>query len=235
MSAHSIRVILACKQLALFAGASDETIEAFGEASFVQSVPAGTEVIGQDEQVQYLYGISSGAVEALATHNGLQTLLYVVPSGRCFAYSCTLIQTPSFASFVTVERSDLVMIPVDVLRDRLERDGGLALAFARELARTTDMAAREILNQKLRPAAERLAGLLLREHSKSPDCNVIAFSLSKRKVALRLGATPETLSRILATLKTVGVETDGNRYIIHDIDALRTFAKPSLTLDPPAW
>ncbi|MCZ8097130.1 MAG: helix-turn-helix domain-containing protein [Burkholderiales bacterium] len=235
MNAHSIRVILACKKLSLFGGISDESLEAFGKTSFVQTVPAGTEIVAQDEQVEYLYGIASGAVEALATHNGFQTLLYVVPAGRCFAYSCTLIQTPSFASFVTVERSELVMIPVAVLREQLQHDGGLALAFARELARATDMAAREILNQKLRPASERLASLLLREHAKAPGSNVIDFSLSKRKVALRLGATPETLSRILASLKAVGVETDGNRYIIHDIDALRTFAKPSMTLDPPAW
>ncbi len=235
MSSQDVRVTHNCKRLALFANVSDETIACLSSAGFVQTVPAGTEVVAQDQQVEYLYGIASGAVEALAVHNGLQTLLYIIPSGRCFAYSCAIIGTPSFASFVTVERSDLVMIPVGALREWLQKDVTLALAFARELARTTDMAAREILNQKLRPAAERLAGLLLREHAKCPDNNVIAFSLTKRKVALRLGATPETLSRILSTLKTVGVETDGNRYIIHDVDALRAFAKPSMTLDPPAW
>lgn len=234
MNSHA-RFIQCCRRLSLLRDVPEQTLDIFAQTSFVQTVPAGTEVLAQDAQVEYLYGVAAGAGEAVAAHNGLQTLLYVVPTGRCFAYSCTVIDTPSFASFVTVERSDLVMIPVAVLRDRLSHDGALSLAFARELARTTDMAAREILNQKLRPAAERLANLILREYTKCPDSNVIAFNLSKRKIALRLGATPETLSRILATLRTVGVETDGSRFIINDIAALRTFAKPSLTLDPPAW
>jgi len=232
---NGARVIQSCKRLALFRTVPDETLSVLAQSSFVQTVPAGTEVIRQDEKIAYLYGVAAGAGEAVASHNGVQTLLYVVPAGRCFAYSCTVIDTPSFASFVTVERSDLVMIPVAALRDRLQEDGVLALAFARELARTTDMAVREVLNQKLRPAAERLANLLLRENSRCPDSNVVALSLSKRKMALRLGATPETLSRILAQLRSVGVETDGNRYIINDMEALRSFAKPSVTLDPPAW
>ncbi|MHB2169294.1 helix-turn-helix domain-containing protein [Alsobacter sp. R-9] len=205
------------------------------EFSFLQVVPTGTEVLGQDMPVEYLYGVVSGAVEAVASHDGLQTLMYVVPHGRCFVHSGILLGTPSFASFCTTTRSDLLMIPASSVRDVLRIDNGLAMAFATELARTTDLAAREVLNQKLRPASERLAALILREQSRSPDTNVIDFNLPKRKVAQRLGATPETLSRILAQLRTVGVETDGNRYIIHDIDALRAFAKPSRTLDPSPW
>ncbi len=146
-----------------------------------------------------------------------------------------LIGTRAFAGFVTVTRTEFLMIPVSILNEQLERDGRLALNMARELARTTDLSAREILNQKLRTASERLAAMLLREHSKSPDSNVIESMLSKRKLALRLGATPETLSRILGSLKHLGVESDGNRYVINDIDALRAHAKQSPTLDSPPW
>jgi CRP-like cAMP-binding protein len=134
-------------------------------------------------------------------------------------------------SFVTVERSELVMIPVAVLREQLQHDGSLALAFARELARATDMAAREILNQKLRPASERLASLLLREHAKAPDSNVIAFSLSKRKVALRLGATPETLSRELHALAAQGlIESRRTRVRVLDAAGLAHAAEHGVRL-----
>jgi CRP/FNR family transcriptional regulator, dissimilatory nitrate respiration regulator len=44
-------------------------------------------------------------------------------------------------------------------------------------------------------------------------------------IAARLNMQPETLSRVLARLRTHGVTTTGNRVVIEDVERLRWLAQ----------
>ncbi len=63
MAEPGSRVVQACRSLSLFRDIADDTAAAFAARSILQTVPAGTEVLGQDEAVGYLYGVLSGSVE----------------------------------------------------------------------------------------------------------------------------------------------------------------------------
>lgn len=43
--------------------------------------------------------------------------------------------------------------------------------------------------------------------------------------------TPENLSRAFKTLQGYGVEVDGARVIVNDVDDLTNFAKPEVLID----
>lgn len=221
------------RKLSLFANVDDEVISNLAMTSLFHSFPEGVELIRAGDRFSFLYGLVKGKVEAKAEHNGVETILYIVRPSHCFAHSSVLLDEPAFSSYVTVERSDILMIPADSIRHAVRSENGFACRFACELARTTSLSAREILNQKLRSAVERLAIRILREQKNAPDTNVVDFGLSKRQLAAAVGASPETLSRALNVLRNSGVDVNGNRFIVVDHDALRDLARPTLHMDGP--
>jgi CRP/FNR family transcriptional activator FtrB len=221
------------RKLSLFSGVEDEVIEHLALTSLYHSFPEGVELIRAGDRFSFLYGLTRGKVESKAQHNGVETILYIVRPGFCFAHSSVLLDEPAFASSVTVERSDILMIPADSVRHAVRNTNGLSYRFACELARTTSLSAREILNQKLRSAVERLAIRILREQKNAPDTNVVDFGLSKRQLAAAVGASPETLSRALNVLRNSGVDVSGNRFVVLDPSALRDLARPALHMDGP--
>jgi len=71
-------------------------------------------------------------------------------------------------------------------------------------------------------STERLADFLL-DLSNSPNGTAtITLPLDKSLIAARLGMQPETFSRALAKLKSVGVQSAGHDVVIKDLDALRS-------------
>jgi CRP-like cAMP-binding protein len=76
----------------------------------------------------------------------------------------------------------------------------------------------------VRSSTERLADFLLKlaPAGKAGEA-VVRLPLDKAMIAARLGMQPETLSRALARLRPLGIETRGSRVTIRDIESLRRF------------
>jgi CRP-like cAMP-binding protein len=66
-----------------------------------------------------------------------------------------------------------------------------------------------------------LADFLLSLSNSVNGTATITLPLDKSLIAARLGMQPETFSRALAKLKTVGVHSAGHDVVIKDLDALR--------------
>ena len=88
---------------------------------------------------------------------------------------------------------------------------------------------RELKNQRIRNATERLANWLLTERSVAHE-DEFALPISRALLAARLGMTAEHLSRSFAQLREHGVTLKGSKIGI-DATLLEDFAKPSRLLD----
>ena len=76
----------------------------------------------------------------------------------------------------------------------------------------------------VRSSAQRLADFLLRLIPPETERANLQLPWDKALVAARLGMQPETLSRSLAKLRSLGVETKGAQVTIRNMPTLRQFS-----------
>src|SRR3569833_4057204 len=90
------------RRLTLFQTVDEDVIRQLALTSLFHTYPEGVELIRAGDRFSFLYGLVSGKVEAKAEHNGVETILYIVPVGAAFAHSSVLLEDPAFSSYVTV-------------------------------------------------------------------------------------------------------------------------------------
>ena len=219
------------RELELFRACSDKTFAGLIEAAFLQRFPAGVELISEGEPADFLYILVDGLVEMHATYFDRQTTVgFVHPLGT-FILAAVLRDQVYLQSARTVERSRVLMIPAESVRQSMMSDGAFMSAIVAELALCYRHLVKDLKDQKLRSGAERLANWILRANNGGAKNGVVHLRVEKRTLAARLGMTPENLSRAFNTLKPYGVEVRGPEIHILDIVDLENFARPHALLD----
>lgn len=221
----------AIRELELFRDCSDETFTQLVEAAFLQRFPAGVELISEGEPADFLYVIVEGLVEMYAMYFDRQTTVgFVHPLGT-FILAAVLRDQVYLQSARTVERSRVLMIPAESVREAMVADEAFMTAIVAELALCYRRLVKDLKDQKLRSGAERLANWLLRANSEGSRNGVVELRVEKRALAARLGMTAENLSRAFNTLKSYSVEVRGPEIHILDIVDLENFARPHPLID----
>ncbi len=219
------------RELRLFRDCSDETFAGLVEAAFLQRFPAGVELIRESEPADFLYVVVEGLVEMFATHLDRETTVgFVHPLGT-FILAAVLKDQVYVQSARTVERSRVLMIPAESVRQAMTSDKAFMTAIVAELAQCYRNLVKDIKNQKLRSGAERLANWIIRAHLNKQGDGPLTLRVGKRSLAARLGMTPENLSRAFNTLRPYGVEVNGPEIRILDVKDLTNFAKPHPLID----
>jgi len=122
----------------------------------------------------------------------------------------------------------VVFVPAAPLRQAFETDSAFALAIFQLTSRLLRSHVMELKSQKLRSGPERLAAWLLRQVQ--PQQPTI-LPYNKRRIAARLGMTPENLSRSFAVIAPHGVTRQASRITIADPEGLARFAGSNTSID----
>lgn len=219
------------RELKLFRDCSDTSFEKLVEAAFLQRFPIGVELIRENEPADFLYVVVEGLVEMFATHLDRETTIgFVHPLGT-FILAAVLRDQVYLQSARTVERSRVLMIPAESVRETMATDAAFMSAIVAELALCYRNLVKDLKNQKLRSGAERLANWILRANGHNQKDGKVHLRVEKRALAARLGMTPENLSRAFNTLKPYGVQVNGSEILILDSVDLKKFAKPHALID----
>jgi len=222
------------RALPLFRACRDEVYADLMANSFLQRFPPGLELIHEDEPADFLHVVVEGLVELGASHAGRETTLSFVRPYGTFILAAVLEDKVYLQGARTLERSRVLLVPAVAVRRAMLQDAGFMTAIVEELATAYRNTVKELKNQKLRTAAERLANWLLRQHAQQDDAGEVTISVEKRVLAARLGMTPENLSRAFATLGPYGVAVQGPKVLLHDIESLTRLAKPTPLIDDAA-
>jgi CRP/FNR family transcriptional activator FtrB len=199
--------------------------------SFLQRFPPGVELIHEDDPADFLHVVVEGLVEMGATQAGRETTLSFVRPFGTFILAAVLKDQVYLQRARTLEKSRVLMIPAQAVREAIRVDTAFMSAVMNELATRYRDTVKELKNQKLRTGTERLANWLLREHQDQGDRGALTIGVEKRVLAARLGMTPENLSRAFATLGPYGVEVQGPNVVLGDLPSLEGLAKPSPLID----
>lgn len=219
------------RDLAFFRTASDEIFDEAVSGAFLQRFPAGTTLLMEGDTVDFLYVLLDGAVELGAGWKSRDSTLAILKPVSTFILAAVVLDSDALMSAVTLERSELLMIPGESLRRAMKSDPNFGFAVSQELAGCYRGLVRSIKNHKLRDSTERLANYLLTQRARQGDNDTITLPHEKRVLASLLGMTPENLSRAFSKLSAQGVAVDGAKVRFDKVQALERYARPSPLID----
>jgi CRP/FNR family transcriptional activator FtrB len=219
------------RALPLFAGCSEETFRNVTAGAFLQRFPAGTTLLLEGDQVDFLYVLLDGLVELEGTWNDKETTLSVLRPVSTFILAAVVLDADGLMSARTIERSDILMLSGEAIRRAMAEDASFGIAVAQELAGCYRGLVRTLKNQKLRGGLERLANYLITQRLRLGGDPTFTLPHEKRVLASLLGMTPENLSRAFATLADYGVEVNGPQVTIVRPVVLERLAKPDPLID----
>ena len=156
--------------------------------------------------------------------DGVETIIHVAKAGESFAEAAMFMGSvyPVHAEAITAAR--LLRIEGRSIHERIGTDPSLAFAMLGAMSLRLRALVNEIEQLKRRSATERVAEFLL---SLSPaddvDRSTVNLPFEKLVIAARLGIKPESFSRALVRLKTLGVSVDGPRLSIGSRQTLSNF------------
>ena len=219
------------RRLQLFESMSDSNFETLVQAAYLQTFPAQLELIAEGDPADFLYIVIEGCVELYARSNGREATMAMVRPIETFILAAVLKDAAYLMSARTAQRSRILLIPSENIRDAVHKDAAFARAIVGELASCYRGVVKDHKDLKLRTAVERLANRLLRYHRDQGSAGRIELPLDKRTLASLLGMTPENLSRAFNTLKPYGVDVNGATITLADVKSLETLAKPNPLID----
>lgn len=222
------------RALALFKDMEEEHFQTLLRGAYVQNFPPQIDLIHEGDPSDFLHIILTGTVELFAKWNNRETTMATVRPISTFILAATIKDAPYLMSARTLEKSRIVLLPSNDVRDIFEADGKFARAIVTELAQCYRSVVKNTKDLKLRTSIERMANYLLRQHTNAGGTSSFELRMEKRRLASYLGMTPENLSRAIKALRAYDVEVDGPIVTVKNVEDLRNLAKPSPLIDDPS-
>lgn len=205
------------RDLPLFADMTEESFQALLRGAYIQNFPPNMVMITEGEPADFLHIVQSGCVELFSTWTNRETSVTTLYENSTFILAATMKDRLNLMSARTLQKSRIIMIPSENVREVFKNDSGFAFAIVDELSRCYRATIRNMKNMKLRTSIERLANYVLKQHRRQGEVLDFQLPIEKRRLASYLGMTPENLSRSFNNLKPYGVVVDGQNVNITDL------------------
>lgn len=214
------------RKIPLFSGLSEEAFAWLAVKMQPVAVPAGQTLFLQDEPANHFYVLLDGWVKlSRLAEDGAEAIVNVVAPGETFAEAAVFAQEryPVCAEAVTDVRA-LGLGAAD-FGETIAGNREIAFAILGSLSLRLRQLVRQIEHLQIKSAPQRVADFLLNLCPPGKDRCTLALPLNKGLIARRLGMRPETFSRAMARLKTVGVEPLEGRVSVASVEALKRFSE----------
>lgn len=216
-------LINAARRLPLFSDLSaEQTARLLQRAELTRCAP-DTMLFSEGDLPDFLHVIVQGTVELYKADTLREHGLMLLTAGDVFMPAAAVFGEPYLNSARTLGTSKILHLKADVLRHEFAASHQLAVNISRVLAGQFRMATRHIIDLKCLSAAQRLAVILLRVVDESADTVSARLPVAKRRLASRMGMTPETLSRALQSLADNGLVVQGTKILIRDRVRIEAF------------
>ncbi len=225
--------IPAIRGLPLFKDMTDDAFAELVRGAYVQSFPQGMELITEGDPCDFLHIVVDGSVELLGGWGGRETTMTILRADATFILAAAIRDGANLMSARTLERTRVIMLPAQDVRQVFQTDPAFARAVVMELAHCYRGVIKSVKGLKLRTSIERLANYLLKWQVKTGGNDTFTLTIEKRRLASVLGMTPENLSRAIKSLRPYGVIIDGQTVRITQPDDLHRLAKPTPLIDDP--
>ena len=206
----------------LFAGLGASGLADLLADALVRRFPRNALLFLEGEPAGQFYVVLDGWVRLYRqTADGRESVIALFARGDSFAEAVMFLGGTFPVSGAVVDEARLLVVPAEPFCRALQTDNALCFKMMASMALHLRRLVGQIEQLTVRSSTERLAQFLLKLAGAGAESAIVHLPYDKGLVAARLGMQPETLSRALARLRRLGVETTGRRVAIRDVDALR--------------
>lgn len=212
--------------LPVFAGLPHELIERLIERSISRTYPAGAMILEQGEPASPLQIVRRGIVDLTHVSGKSECGVLLLSARDLLLPATTLFHEPALVSARALTNTRMLAIDGEAVAAAVVESPVFAANLMKAMSGHWRMAVRNILDLNCRTAAQRVGAFLLRIADLQPDSSAPVLPIAKRHLAVRLGMTAETLSRMLQTVANHGLHLRGRTIVIRDRTAIETFCGP---------
>jgi len=174
------------------------------------------------QTVTRVYLVLGGVVELYrGSEKGKHAILGLREVGEIAGASAALVGINHYTTAQPVGNCRLLEVPIDVFRELLEHDPGLARKLTSRLADNLKLVSEHVERLQLMQTTERLASYLLSIATKNNNSTELTLPCDKGVIAAYLGMERESFSRALKKLRSLGVVSKGRYIQISDPSALK--------------
>jgi CRP/FNR family transcriptional activator FtrB len=218
----------------LFRGVGKDALLRLGDKSETETIPADTIIVTEGDSLGYLHIVQQGVIELYGQSPRNRTTIALLEPGDCFILTAVVNNAVALMSARSVGRAQVLRVPAGLYRKSLHGNQKLLLNALMEVGREFRGIIRQLRDQKLRSADQRLAGYLMHLSRKQGSENEVLLPVRKQLVASYLGIRSESLSRAFSDLQKIGVSVEGERVRISDPVTLAQFANIDEVIDNPS-
>lgn len=208
-----------------FAQLDSDTLEHVAAAGDVAEVGAGQVLFREGTLPESLYVLLDGRVSLTGTAaDASSTVIDILGPSSSFVLANVLAEEPYLMGAQAITGASVVTIEAERMREVVTAQPAAAMAMMRAMSAELGNMTRQVVDLKVRVAAQRLGTYLLSQVNE-PGAAQADFRLpvTKGLLAPWLGCRAENLSRAFMALRAYGVETHGSRVQLHDVSRLKAY------------
>ncbi len=190
----------------LFKGLPDNQLENILAISSTRSYQREELIFSQEDEATGFFIVISGRIKVFKlSFGGKEQILHLFNPGEPFG-EVPVFSGGTFPAYAqALEPSELLFLPRDSLRKLFTDDPSLAMNMLAVLSHRLRRFAALIEDLSLKELPARLATYLVQLQDAAGGAETVSLSVSKGNLARILGASPETLSRILRKMTEAGI------------------------------
>jgi len=209
-------------QVHLFSGLVPEDLRKLLVTSSIRRYPDHTTLFMEGDPADRFFVVMDGWVKLFRlSENGQEVVISVSSPGESFAEAAIFDSNTFPVSAVAITDVRLLVISAESLMRQLSENMDFTFNMLASMSRQMRRNVTKLHQMCSMSSTERLADFLIGLSNSHNGTARITLPLDKSLIAARLGMQPETFSRALAKLKTVGVQSVGHDVEIKDLNALR--------------
>jgi CRP/FNR family transcriptional activator FtrB len=217
-------VLLQLQVTPLFAGLAEAVVADLVDGAAVVALAPESPLFQAGEVVERFFVVLDGHVEVSVEADGRRSVVEVVRQGAVLGDAGLFAGGRFQTSARLLTAATLLAVPAAAFVARLEQRFDVQRHMLTTMSLRLRMLVRQIAELKLKTTAQRLGSFLLSLTAVPSGRVELRFPYDKKLVADELGMKPESLSRALAKLARVGVESrPDNTVAVADIARLRQF------------
>jgi CRP/FNR family transcriptional regulator len=208
----------------------DQALAELGRSMRHRHVENGQVLALAGEPIEQLVVVAKGRLKlSQTTPSGREQTVRMLGPGEFLGELALFAPARHDGELTALEPSDVCLVSRQAVQDLMQHHPEVAVRLVEALAQRLTQAERTIADLGLHDVGQRLAGELLRAAASgepAPDGTRVRLTLPWREIAMRIGTTPESLSRRLRILAAAGVlrQERGRTVVILDPVRLRHFA-----------
>jgi CRP/FNR family transcriptional regulator, dissimilatory nitrate respiration regulator len=225
--ARRIMIADTLRRAPMFADVGPDRLRPIVEGCRLKSLGRGDFLFHEGEEAEGFYVVHQGAINVhRVTEEGTEQVIRVFYPGESLGEVVLVGDRTYPASAKATEPSQVILIPGRFFRQCIQADPDLALSILASMSLHLRFLVESVEALKLRQAESRVVQWFLRqweerqlERAAEPT---FELPLAKHLLASQLGITSETLSRVFAKLRKLGLlDVSGKTVRLHDVAVLR--------------